>query len=510
MAVVNSFLTWMVKQRMREIGMFLRYPHEVQLDWFRRLIHTARYTEWGKRFEYNSIDRPDTFRERVPINDYESIMPFVDRLRKGERNILWPGTVKWFAKSSGTTGDRSKYIPVTVEALNDCHYRGGRDLLAIYCHNRPDSRLFDGRGISMGGSYIVRKTGPASFVYEGDLSAIIIRHVPLWVELRRTPGLSVALMSEWESKIGRMAEVTSRHRVTSASGVPSWTLLLFKKVLEITGKSNIMEVWPEFELFMHGGVSFHPYRRQFHAILPSPEVHYLETYNASEGFFSIQDQDGKEEMLLMLDYGIFYEFLPLDQVGAADPKTKLLHEVELNQNYAIVISTNAGLWRYMIGDTIQFTSLNPYRIKITGRTKNFINAFGEELIIDNAEKALAIACGQTKSVVSEYTVAPVYLEGERKGTHEWLIEFVTPPQDLAQFTLLLDQALKSVNSDYEAKRYHDLILREPLIRSMPTETFYKWLKSKGKLGAQYKVPRLSNDRKIVEEILCLEQKEERG
>jgi hypothetical protein len=358
-------------------------------------------------------------------------------------------------------------------------------------------------GLAMGGSHQVAEVNNMSYYNVGDLSAIIIQNLPFWVEFRRTPNLSIALMDEWESKIEKMAHATIPHNVTSASGVPSWTLLLFRRVLEITGKSNILEVWPNFELFIHGGVSFLPYREQFQKILPSSKVTFLETYNASEGFFSIQDRDGADDMLLMLDYGIYYEFLPMDQVGLDHPRTILLEEVETGTHYAVVISTNGGLCRYMIGDTVNFTSLDPYLIKITGRTKNFINAFGEELIVDNAEKALAIACERCHTIVTEYTAAPVYFSEGKKGAHEWLIEFEDPPADLEFFTSIFDNALKSLNSDYEAKRYHNMILNEPVIRILPKGTFYNWMKSKGKLGGQNKVPRLSNDRRYIEEIMPL-------
>ena len=501
MAFINSVLSWVVKQRVHQIELFMKYPHEVQFDWFTRLISAARNTEWGRKYDYKSISKPDEFRNRVPLNDYESMKPVIERLRKGEQNLIWPTEIKWFAKSSGTTTDKSKFIPVSMEALEECHFKGGKDLLSIYCTNHPETLLFDGKAVAMGGSHQITEISNESYYYEGDLSAIIIQNLPLWVEFRRTPNLSIALMDDWENKIEKMARATMSHNVTSVSGVPSWTLLLLRRILEISGKSNILEVWPNFELFIHGGVSFIPYKEQFQTILPSRKVRYLETYNASEGFFGIQDRDGADDMLLMLDYGIYYEFIPVDQIGQDFPKTFALDEVETDVNYALVISTNAGLWRYIIGDTITFTTLHPYRIKITGRTRNFINAFGEELIVDNAEKGLAIACEKCKAVISEYTAGPVYLEGNSKGAHEWLIEFERSPEDLSIFTDVLDNALKAVNSDYEAKRYHDLILGEPIIRSMPKNTFYNWLKLKGKLGGQSKVPRLANDRKYLDEII---------
>lgn len=501
MELINTVLSWLMKQRIHQIELFIKYPIEVQQDLFRKLIQTARSTEWGTRFGYTSIQSPEEYRSRVPLNDYNSLKPWIDRLMKGEKNVLWPTDIKWFAKSSGTTSDKSKFIPVSQEAIEECHMKGGKDLLSFYCNNHPVTKIFTGKSIAMGGSRKVMEVGTEEYIYQGDLSAIIISNLPFWAELRRTPDLSIALMDEWESKIEEMAKVTMTHDVTTISGVPSWVLLLFNRVLEISGKSNLIEVWPDFELFMHGGVSFAPYREQFKKLFPSDQVTYLETYNASEGFFGIQDRDKADDMLLMLDYGIYYEFIPMDEWGKEDPKTRMLSEVETGVQYALVISTNAGLWRYIIGDTVVFTSLNPFRIRITGRTRNFINAFGEELIVDNAESALSIACEKCNTTVKEYTAAPVYLSENKRGAHEWLIEFATPPADLAEFTRIFDGALKSVNSDYEAKRYRGLMLQEPIIRPVPAGTFYKWLKSKGKLGGQNKVPRLSNDRKYVEEIL---------
>jgi hypothetical protein len=505
-ALINAVVSWLMKKRIHQIELFMKYPHEVQSEWLRKLLATARNTEWGKHYDFKSIVTPDQFKQRLPLFDYESLKGSIDRLRKGEQNILWPSEIKWFAKSSGTTSDKSKFIPVSQEALEECHFKGGKDLLSIYCNNHTETKLFDGKAIAMGGSHQIMEVNNESY-YQGDLSAILIQNLPGWVEFMRTPNLSIALMDEWESKIEKMAMATIQHDVTNISGVPSWTLLLFKRVLELTCKSNILEVWPNFELFIHGGVNFSPYREQFKLILPSEKVNYLETYNASEGFFGIQDRNSASDMLLMLDYGIYYEFIPLDQVGLEEPEVCSLDQVKLFTNYAMVITTNAGLWRYQIGDTVHFTSLEPFRIKISGRTRNFINAFGEELIIDNAEKAIAIACERSRAIITEYTAAPVYLQGDQKGAHEWLIEFEKKPDDLAFFTSALDTALKSLNSDYEAKRYHGLLLQEPRIRVLPPHTFYNWLKMKGKLGGQYKVPRLSNDRKYVDEILQLLSKD---
>ena len=497
MPIFNSVISWFIKKRIHQIELFMKYPHDVQAEWFRKLITSARDTEWGRKYDYKSIRTPDQFRQRVPLSEYNDLKPYINRLRKGEQNILWPSDVKWFAKSSGTTSDKSKFIPVSEEALEECHFKGGKDLLSIYCNNNPDSQIFSGKVLGLGGSITVDDEHAETF--HGDVSAIIMENLPFWVELIRTPEISVALMNEWESKIERIALITKAENVTNISGVPSWTLLLLKRILEITGKKNIGEVWPNLELFIHGGVNFGPYREQFGKIAPSG-MKYLETYNASEGFFGIQDLNTPGEMLLMLDYGIFYEFMPLTEYDVLSDKTVLLDKVETGINYALVISTNAGLWRYLIGDTIQFTSLDPYRIRITGRTTSFINACGEELIIDNAEKAIATACEKSSATITDYTAAPVYFDDNTNAAHEWLIEFETPPESLDYFAEILDNALKALNSDYEAKRYHNMILRQPIINQLPSGTFYRWLKERGKLGGQNKVPRLSNDRKYLDDI----------
>ena len=504
MALINSVLSWLMKKRFHQIELFMKYPHEVQSEWFKKLIYSAKDTEWGKKYDYKTITDLKKFKKRVPLNDYDSLKPYIDRLRKGEQNILWNTDIKCFAKSAGTTSDKSKFIPVSTESLEECHFKAGKDLLSIYCNNNSNTFLFDGRGLIMGGSHNISEINNKEY-YVGDLSAIIIQNLPLWVEFIRVPKRKLALLDEWESKIEQMAHATISRNVTNISGVPSWMLLLLKRILEITGKSNLMEVWPNLEVFFHGGVNFGPYREQFHNLIPSDKMKYMENYNASEGFFGIQDKPDSDELLLMLDYGVFYEFLPLDQLNKENPETLALDEVELNTNYAIIISTNAGLWRYLIGDTIIFTSLDPFRIKITGRTKNFINSVGEELIIDNAEKALAIACEKCKAVINEYTAAPVYFKDNENAAHEWLIEFEKLPENLDFFTETLDNALKSLNSDYEAKRYHNMVLREPVIKAVPRDTFYNWLKKKGKLGGQNKVPRLSNDRKHIDEILKINE-----
>lgn len=487
-----------MKKRMHQIELFIKYPINVQLEWFTRLIDTAKNTEWGIKYDFKSIKTVEEFKSRIPIQNYDSLKPDIERLMRGEQNILWPSEIKWFAKSSGTTAGKSKFIPVSVEAMEECHFKGGKDLLSMYCNNNPETMIFSGKSLSLGGSNHMNNSNADSFY--GDISAILMQNLPFWAQMIRTPDLSIALMENWEDKIEKMVQATLPVNVTTISGVPTWTLVLAKRILETTGKKNLLEVWPNLELFIHGAVSFVPYKDQFHQLIPSPSFNYLETYNASEGFFGIQDRLKSDEMLLMLDYGVFYEFMPMDEYGKENPKTIGLDEVELNKNYALVISTNAGLWRYVIGDTIKFSSLNPFRIRVSGRTKLFVNAFGEEVIIENSDQAIHIACEKTNALVKDYTMAPVYFTDKENGAHEWLIEFDKPPANTDYFKEVLDTALKSLNSDYEAKRYKDMALRPPIIHIVPEGTFYNWLRQNGKLGGQHKIPRLSNDRTILENI----------
>jgi len=486
---------------MSEVDLFRNYPANVQNDTLLDLIRSAVDTEWGKLYDYNSITDYQQFKKRIPLQDYNDIKPYVERLRQGEKNLLWPGEIKWFAKSSGTTSDKSKFIPVSKEAIENCHIRGGKDVLCFYENLFPENQILKGKGLIVGGSHKINNFSNES--YYGDLSAILIENLPFYAEFLRTPKSSIALMENWEEKLELMAHATIKENVTNISGVPSWTLVLINRILEISGKNNIFEVWPNLELFIHGGVSFIPYRKQYEKLIPGPNMHYLETYNASEGFFGIQDNPNDPAMLLMLDYGIFYEFIPFDELGQTSPDTLTIDEVETGKNYAVVISTNGGLWRYIIGDTIRFTQKNPHKFIITGRTRHFINAFGEELIIDNAEKALKIACEKTGALVSEYTAAPIYMEIGKQGAHQWLIEFETAPANLDYFSYVLDEGLKSVNSDYEAKRFKSYTLDMPKITIIPKGTFHGWMQQKGKLGGQNKIPRLSNDREFIEEILKL-------
>lgn len=499
MAILNSLFTWIMKKRIHQIELFMKYPHDVQDEWFQSLISTAQATEWGRKYEYESILTPDIYKERVPIQDYNSLKPFIDRMIEGEQNILWPSEIKWFAKSSGTTSDRSKFIPVSEEALEDCHYQGGKDMLSVYCHNRPDTRILTGKSVVLGGSSQIISID--SDHYYGDLSSIIIRNLPFWAELRRTPGTEVSLNPNFEDKIEQAAQITIKENVTNLAGVPTWNVVLANRILEITGKDNLLEVWPNLEFYTHGGVSFKPYREKFKKLIPSEDMYYLENYNASEGYFALQDQSDSEDLLLMLDYGIYYEFLPMDRLQDEHPKTLSLHEVELGKNYALIISTNAGLWRYMIGDTVKFVTLNPYRIQITGRTKQYINTFGEEVIVDNADDALQKACEATGAIVRDYTAGPVYFGESEAGAHEWIIEFENQPADFQKFCEVLDGSLRQINSDYDAKRFKNMALRPPIIHNAPDGTFYRWMKSRGKLGGQNKVPRLANERTYLEDIL---------
>lgn len=507
MPIITSLVKWLNIKRMAQIDLIRQYPSNVQQDTFNQLITKAVDTEWGQSHKYASISNIQDFQELCPLQHYEDVKPYIDRTRKGEVNVLWPGETKWFAKSSGTTNDKSKFIPVSKDALEKCHFRGGKDVLAIYTANNPESKIFKGKGLTLGGSHRIDNISNQS--YYGDLSAILIENLPFWTEFIRTPSQQVALLDKWEEKLDKIARETIHENVTNIAGVPSWNLVMLKYMLDYTGKKSILDIWPNLELFMHGGVSFKPYQKQFEKLIPTSKMNYLEAYNASEGFFAIQDNPDQEGMLLMLDYGIFYEFIPMDEFGSPNPRVLTISEVEENVNYAIVISTNSGLWRYIIGDTVKFVSLCPHRVIITGRTKHFINAFGEEVIIENAEKAIEEACSNTKSAVSDYTAAPVFMDDNQKGCHEWVIEFTSAPANIEEYKYYLDTALQNANSDYEAKRYKNITLDPPKINIVPQGTFYGWLNKKGKLGGQNKVPRLSNSRKYVEELINYSELQEK-
>ncbi len=496
--IVNSIISWFLKKRIHQIDLFIKYPIDVQEELLHQLLFSAQNTEIGKQFEFKTIKNYKTFAERIPIQKYETIAPFIERTRKGEQGVFWNTPIKWFAKSSGTTNAKSKYIPVSDQAIEDCHFKAGKDMLCLYINNNPNAQLFTGKSLRLGGSSAVYEDNDTYF---GDLSAIIIENMPFWADFSSAPKQETALMGDWETKMEAIINETINENITSLAGVPSWMLVLLNRILEKTGKENILEVWPNLEVYFHGGVNFNPYRKQFKKLIPSKKFRYYETYNASEGFFAIQDKNNSKELLLMLDYGIFYEFIPMSHFDDENSVAIPLSKVKLDENYAMVITTNAGLWRYLIGDTIKFTSLNPYRIKITGRTKHFINVFGEELIIENAEDALKKACKRTDASITEYTVAPIFMKDRKNGSHEWVIEFSKAPKNLIYFTEILDNALKSINSDYEAKRYNNITLSMPTVHQAKKGLFYNWLKSKQKLGGQHKIPRLCNQRNFVEKLL---------
>ena len=504
MPIINSIINWLNFKRIYEIELFQKHPLDVQREVFFSLLEKAKDTEWGLKYDFKSILREETFKERLPVQRYEDFAPDIERLMKGERNLLWPGDIKWFAKSSGTTNDKSKFIPVSKQSLEDVHFRGIKDVFALYLKNNPESGVLSGKTLTLGGSHRVNNFNNNS--YFGDLSAILIENTPFWSELYRTPPVDVALIEEFDKKVEKIIEQSRNENVTSLAGVPSWYLVLLRRMLEATGKNNILEIWPNLEVFIHGGIKFDPYREQYRKIIPSPGMNYMETYNASEGFFAIQDNPESDDMLLMLDYGIYYEFIPMENFHEDNPPAVSLAEVELGKNYALVISTNGGLWRYLVGDTVRFTSKYPFKIKITGRTKHFINAFGEELIIDNAEEALRIACSRTNANIREYTAGPVFMGENQKGAHQWIIEFDREPDDPEHFISILDVTLKTLNSDYEAKRHKDLALERPHLVIAEKGLFYEWMKQRGKLGGQNKIPRLSNDRKYLDELLELQKR----
>ena len=496
----HTVVSWILKKRKYQIDLFVKHPIEVQYEVLYDLLSEAKGTLLGKEYDFRSIKSYDVFAERVPIRKYESIEPLIERNRRGEQNVFWPGKIQWFAKSSGTTNAKSKFIPVSDEAIDDCHFKAGKDMLCLYINNNEETEIFKGRSLRLGGSSAVYEDNDTYF---GDLSAIIIENMPFWADISSAPSQKTALMSEWETKMDAIVKETIEENITSLAGVPSWMLVLLNRVLEVTGKENLLEVWPNLEVYFHGGVNFKPYREQYEKLIPKKDFRYYETYNASEGFFAIQDRNDSDELLLMLDYGIFYEFIPMDQYRGEDSEAIPLEKVELDRNYALVISTNSGLWRYLIGDTIKFTSLDPYRIKITGRTKHYLNVFGEELMVQNADDAIEKTCKLTDSQIVDYTVAPLFMNGRSKGGHEWLIEFRKQPENLEDFTRILDDSLKEVNSDYEAKRYLDMTLGMPQVHSAREGLFYDWMKVKNKLGGQHKVPRLSNEREYLEELLSL-------
>lgn len=496
----NTVFGWVIKKRLHQMELFKQYPIEVQEEIRQKLIDEAALTAFGKEHKFEKIHTLQDFRNAIPLRSYEEHFPYIERMINGEGNVLWPGKTKWFAKSSGTTNSRSKFIPISNENLEDGHYKGGKDLLAIFYQLRENADLFSGKTLIVGGSTKMTEEEENTI---GDLSGIIISNLPFWVEMKRVPQREISLMDNWEEKLDAMALNTMNEDVRVLSGVPSWTLLLLRRILELKKAKHIHEVWPNLQMYMHGGISFAPYREQFNAILPNGTTDYFETYNASEGFFGIQDQLNSNEMLLMLDYGVYYEFLPLEELNSKKPRALSLEEVELNRVYALVITTNTGLWRYMIGDTIRFTHLYPFRFRIVGRTKQFINLTGEELMVENAESALRRTCTHMNIHVVEYTVAPSFPKENETAAHEWFIEFENNDFDFDRFCFLLDENLRDENSDYDAKRNTNLNLGFPIVHKGKKDVFYTWLKKRNKLGGQHKIPRLATDRLWLEELIEL-------
>jgi hypothetical protein len=501
MKLLSPAISRLARMRFWRIENWSRHPVAVQREVLQELVTAAQHTSFGKKYKFSTLFTLKEFKKMVPIHSYEDMKPYVERMMNGEENILWNTPINWFAKSSGTTSDKSKFIPISDESLQDNHFKASKDVLATYYNNFPGSDLLTGKSLVVGGSHQLNKMNEE--IQYGDLSAVLMQNTPFWGQWLRTPELSIALLDEWEDKIEQLAVITAEENVTSLAGVPTWTLLLLKRILAIKGKTTIKEVWPNLELYITGGVSFVPYREQFDKIFGA-KINYLEIYNASEGFFAGQQCPDDDGMLLFTEHGIFYEFMPVDQYGQKSPQTEGLDKVSIGKNYALVISTTGGLWRYLVGDTIQFTSLHPYKIKVTGRLKHYMNAFGEEVIVDNSDNAIAIAAEKTGSIVNDYTAAPVFFSEHANGAHEWLIEFEKKPNNLQQFIIELDNALKNCNSDYEAKRHRDIALRLPIVHILPNGHFTKWLHSKNKVGGQHKVPRLSNERVILEEILSIQ------
>jgi len=501
---INSIATWWFNKRLSDLRLFVKNPVNTQEEQLSLLLQSARNTQFGKKHGFDKIKSINEYQKAIPLHNYNALLPFIEKMLAGQPDILWPGKIRWFAQSGGTTNTRSKFIPVTQEALEFNHYQGGKDTLAFYFNNKPDTKIFQGKVLKLGGS---KKLTKQDDIYIGDLSAIMIDNMPFWTNFVSIPEKKTALIPDWEEKLNKILDEALQSDLTGLAGVPSWMMMLLKEALKRTGKQNILQIWPNMEVFFHGGVSFLPYKEAYKQFFSSDDFNYMEIYNASEGFFALQDDLNRDDLLLMLNYGIFYEFIPMQNYkGVLSDKVLTLKDVEPGQNYALVISTNSGLWRYIIGDTVRFTSVKPYRIKITGRTKHFVNAFGEEVVIENADRAIETAASRTKAIVKDYTMAPVYMKTDSKGTHEWLIEFEKEPDDFEKFKSILDQSLQKINSDYEAKRYKNLTMAPPIIHKAKKNLFYKWLAQKGKLGGQNKVPRLSNNRKLLEDLLQLNKR----
>ena len=490
-----------MRKRIKNINEFVQKPIKYQKDVFNYLIKKGIKTKFGKEHGFNKITDYNNFKNQIPVREYEELSPYIEKIRKGELDVLWPGKVNWFAKSSGTTNSKSKFIPITKESLADCHIKGGKDMLSLYENNFPRTNIYDGKGLMLGGSIENSEDGRFK---DGDLSAILLNEFPFWVNYHRVPDLKTAVMKEWNKKLDAIASQAVNKNITNLTGVPSWMLILLKRILKLSGKNNISEVWPNLELYMHGGINFEPYKEQFKALIPSKKMNYLEGYNASEGFLGIQDKSPSKGILLMLNYGIFYEFIPIKAYRQGELNAIELSKVELNKQYAIVITTNAGLWRYLIGDVIQFTNIYPFRIRIVGRTKSCINTFGEELMVHNTDTAIIISCQKYNCSITDYTVAPIFID-DHSGGHQWFIEFSQKPKKLHLFMKEIDDQIKKLNSDYETKRNNNLVLKFPELEIIENNEFYIWMKENKRLGGQHKIPRLIENRRIADSILSIKR-----
>ncbi|MFI3331195.1 MAG: GH3 auxin-responsive promoter family protein [Rikenellaceae bacterium] len=499
MPIITKFINITSSVRRKKIDFFRRNPIQVQQQQFEWLVKRLKNTSFGSEHGISSNCSLSDFQNKIEVQDYSGFQPYIERIQRGEKNVLWDSKVRWFAKSSGTTDSKSKYIPVTNQMLMGSHKQGPKDTVYTYFVNNPNSRMLYGDSLTLGGSHKIEREG--SNILSGDLSAILIENTPKWINFKRCPKKSIALLADFDEKVEKIYKVAKNKNITSFAGVPSWNLVMMNKFLEYSGKNNLLEVWPNLEIFLHGGMNFNPYRELYKQLIPTDNMHYVETYNASEGFFAFADDFARDDMLLALDYGTFYEFLAMNDLASPE-KAVPLEGVKCGVNYAIIISASNGLWRYMIGDTVTFTSTNPYRIKITGRTKHFVNAFGEEIIVDNAERAIRHACDMTNSEIREYSAAPIYMQGREKGSHEWVIEFAKSPNNLDAFTDAMDKKLQEINSDYEAKRKNNTTLLRPTVTVVSKGTFNRWiLSTRGKIGGQNKIPRLSNQRDTIEQLI---------
>lgn len=486
-----------LRYRINRVRKMYSIPHELQQETFETLLENLKATEYGRAYSASKIKSIIDFKKALPIVNYEDLYPYIETMMRGTSNVLWPGKINMFAKSSGTTNDKSKYIPISEENLFENHVAASWDAVSILYQNRPDTKIFDGKNLIMGGSLTSNKDN----LIIGDVSAILLDKMPMVGKPFYTPDSEIALLPDWEQKIDLIAKHCLNEDVVMFAGVPTWTIVLFNKMLDMTGKSNMREIWPNVKTYLHGGVGFDPYVEQFRKFIPYDDMEYYEVYNASEGYFAVQDRLKEKGMLLLLDNSVYYEFIPLEYSDEDNPQTLSLDEVEEGKDYVIVISTSSGLWRYKPGDIIRFVTIKPYRIMVSGRTKQFINVFGEEVMVHNTDQAIKMTIEKCPAILSNYTVGPIFMENEAKGGHHWLIEFEELPQNLDEFSSTLDGCLRSINSDYDAKRYKDIALQPLKLTVLPKGSFYNWLKSKNRLGGQTKVPRLANTREYIDQLL---------